>query len=141
MDDLLARGDDRLGLLPAQHHLRDLGGVREVHEACFLDHHAGLAQPRLQLVHERSGDDIGRTKKRGAGRLARRIVLVVGERRGEVAHRGLALDLDEVLVVVDLERCPRGVVDVPDDDGGDLDRVAALVVHLQALAGTRLVPR
>ena len=47
---------------------------------------------------------------------------------------GLALDADVGLVVVDVEHRLGGVADAPDDDGGDLDRVAALVVHLEFLA-------
>ena len=51
-------------------------------------------------------------------------VRVVGIRRGQIAHRRLGLDLDEVLVVVDLEQRLRRVDHAPDDHRRDLDRVA-----------------
>ena len=38
------------------------------------------------------------------------------------------------LVFVDVEDGLRRVFDAPDDDGGDLDRIAAAVVDLQLLA-------
>src|SRR6266403_1156201 len=49
-------------------------------------------------------------------------------------HGGLALQLHVVFVAVDVEARLRGVVDAPDDDRGDLDRIAALVVNLEPLA-------
>jgi hypothetical protein len=59
---------------------------------------------------------------------------VVGVARGQVAHGGLRLHLHVVLVVVHLEDGLRGVHDAPDHDGRDLDRVAVVVVDLQASA-------
>ena len=59
---------------------------------------------------------------------------VVGVGAGEVADGRFALDDDVVLVVVDFEGGVEGVFDLPDDDGGDLDRVAGLVVDLDPLA-------
>ena len=53
---------------------------------------------------------------------------------GEVAERRFALHDDELLVVVDVEHGPGGVGHAPDDDRGDLDRVAARVVDLDPLA-------
>jgi hypothetical protein len=50
------------------------------------------------------------------------------------AERRLALDIDVVLVVVDVELGSGGVLDAPDDDGGDLDRVAEQVVDLDLAA-------
>jgi hypothetical protein len=47
----------------------------------------------------------------------------------------LALDLNEVLVVVDLEDRLRHVDHAPNDDRGDLDRIAVVIVHPPA-AGT-----
>ena len=61
--------------------------------------------------------------------------MIVGEVRGDFAHRGLDLDVDETLVSIDIEQSLGGVGDAPDHDGGDLDGVAALVVHLELLAG------
>ena len=54
-------------------------------------------------------------------------------RRGQGPHRCLALHVDVVLVVVDLEDRLGRVDDAPDDDRGDLDRVAVVVVHLELL--------
>jgi hypothetical protein len=42
--------------------------------------------------------------------------------------------VDEVLVVVDVEERLGGVDDLPDDDAGDLDRIALAVVDLELLA-------
>jgi len=55
--------------------------------------------------------------------------------RSEVAHGGLGLDAHVLLEVVDVERGLRGVAHPPDDGRRDLDRVAALVVDLETLAG------
>ena len=49
-------------------------------------------------------------------------------------HGSLTLQLHVVLVAVNVEARPGSVVDAPNDDCGDLDRVAALVIDLQALA-------
>ena len=54
-----------------------------------------------------------------------------GWRVRDVAQRRLGLDGDEVCVVVHGVRRPRRVGDLPDDDGGDLDRVAVGVVDLE----------
>ena len=62
------------------------------------------------------------------------VVRVVGIAGGEVAQRRLALHVDVVVVVVDLEQRLGGVDDAPDDDRGDLDRVAFEVVDLEARA-------
>src|SRR6266576_2821554 len=51
-----------------------------------------------------------------------------------MAHRGLALQLDVVLVAVDIEACLGSVVDAPHHDRRDFDRVASLIVDLQPLA-------
>ena len=62
------------------------------------------------------------------------LVVVVGVFAGEVAERGLALHGHELLVVLDVEHGLGRVDDAPDDDRGDLDRVAAGVVDLDPLA-------
>ena len=67
----------------------------------------------------------------GAQRDVALLVRVVRVRRGQVAERGLALDVDEVLVVVHLEQRLGRVHDPPDDDRRDLDRVAVVVVDLE----------
>ena len=82
-----------------------------------LHHDVGAREQRRLAVHDRVA-----------------FVLVVGERRSEMAHRRLRLQLHVVLVVVDVEKRLGRVVDAPDDDGSDLDRVAALVVDLEPLA-------
>ena len=51
-----------------------------------------------------------------------------------VADRRLALHDDVVFVVVHVEARAEGVLDLPNHDRGDLDRVSALVVDLQLLA-------
>ena len=53
--------------------------------------------------------------------------------RGQVAQRGLALDVHVVRVVLYLEARLGGVHHLPDDHGGDLDRIAVEVVDLQAV--------
>ncbi len=44
------------------------------------------------------------------------------------------MDADEALVTVDVKHGLRRVLDAPDDDHGDLHRVAPLVVHLELFA-------
>lgn len=56
------------------------------------------------------------------------VVRVAGR---DVADRGVGLDGHELGEVVDLEDGLRGVPDLPDHDGGELDRVAVGVVHLE----------
>jgi hypothetical protein len=41
-----------------------------------------------------------------------------------VAHGRIALYFDEALVIVGVECAPGGVLDVPDDNGGDPDWIA-----------------
>ena len=53
--------------------------------------------------------------------------------RRDVTQRRLGLHADEVDVVVDREHRLRGVGHLPDDDRGDLDRVAVGVVDLQVV--------
>ncbi len=56
--------------------------------------------------------------------------VVIGIARADRAHRGLDLRKDELLVIVDVEKCLRGVGDAPYDLRRHLDRVAACVVDL-----------
>ncbi len=53
---------------------------------------------------------------------------------GQLADGRFALDGDEVLVVIDVELRFGRIDDVPDDDGGDFDRIAAGVVDLDLFA-------
>ena len=131
--DLAARGDDRLGLLSAQHHLRDLRCIRKVREFGVLDDDAGLVEAVGQLADQRLRDAVLAGPQR---RLVRAIGLtfVVGIARGKVPDRGFGLHADVLLVVLDIEHRLCRVAHAPDDCRGDLDRVAALVVDLQPLA-------
>ena len=87
-------------------------------------------EPLLDLVLQVLGD----RRRVAAQRHLRVVVRVVGVARGQVAQRRLGLHLDVVVVVVHLEHRFGGVDDAPDDDGGDLDRVAVVVVDLQVRA-------
>jgi hypothetical protein len=53
----------------------------------------------------------------------------------------LALRLDIFLIIIDIEGRLGGVLHPPDDNGGDLDRVAALVVDLEPLPVERARPQ
>ena len=103
------------------------GRVGEVADARLDDLDAGLLEAVLDLVRSWSAISTGFDAQRDVALVVR----VVRMRRGEIAQRGLGLDVDEVLVVVDLEQRLGGVGDLPDDDRGDLDRVAVVVVHLE----------
>ena len=46
-------------------------------------------------------------------------------------HGGLGLDGDELGEVIDRVECHGGVLDLPDDHGRDLDRVAVGIVDLR----------
>ena len=69
-----------------------------------------------------------------AQRHLRLVVRVVGVAGRQVAQRRFGLDLHVVVVVVHLEHRFGGVDDPPDDDRGDLDRIALVVVDLQVRA-------
>ena len=99
-------------------------------DAGLGDLDAGLGQPLLDLVAEVVGDVGGVA----AQRVSLVVLRVVGVAGGEAAEGGLALDVDELLVVVDLEQRLRGIDHPPHDDRGDLDGIAVEVVHLEALA-------
>ena len=59
--------------------------------------------------------------------------IVIGIARADGADRGLDLDPDECLVIVDVEQGLRGVDHAPHDLRRHLDRVAAQVVDLDPL--------
>ena len=91
---------------------------------------AGARQPVLDLLLQ-----VIRDRRRvAAQRHLRVVVRVVGVARGEVPQRRFALHLHVVVVVVHLEDGFGRVDDLPDDDGGDLDRVAFVVVDLEPRA-------
>ena len=89
-----------------------------------------LRQPLLDLRLQVLGH-LGRLPAQRRLGVVVRVVRVAG---GEVAQRRLALDVDEVLVVVHLEAGFGRLDDAPDDHRGNLDRVPLDVVHLQAAA-------
>src|SRR5204863_7774464 len=60
--------------------------------------------------------------------------VVVGIRAREMPDSGLALDLHVALVTVNVEAGLGAILDAPDDDGGDFDGIAALVVDLEFVA-------
>ena len=106
---------------------RDLRCVREMADP-RLDHlDACLRQPLLDLLTEMVGDCLRVPPQRQL----RIVVHVVGIAGHHVAKRRLALHMDVVLVIIHLEDGFGGVHHPPDHDGGDLDRVAIEVVHLQ----------
>ena len=80
--DLLARGDDGLGLLAAQHGLRDLGRVGQMRETRLLDVHAGLFEPLMQFLAQRDGNGVTSAPQRKFILLA----LVIGVAAREMAH-------------------------------------------------------
>ena len=64
--------------------------------------------------------------------------IVIGIARADGPDRGLDLDADERLVIVDVEQRLRGVDHAPDDLRRHLDRIAAQVVDLD-LVGNEVV--
>ena len=96
-----------------------------------LDHFdAGLVEPVLHLGLQLLGDLRG---VRAQGHVALDVGVVRVVRR-QIADGGFRLHLDVVLVVVDFEQGFGGFHDAPDDDGGDLDRVALEVVDFDLRA-------
>ena len=141
-DDLAPRGDDGLGLLPAQHRLRDLGRVRQVGEPGVVDHHARGREPGAQVLAEGSGDLVGVAAQgdlRGEGVDVLALVVVV--RRGDVPQRRLGLRRHVRLVVVDVEDGLCGVLHPPHHHRRDLDGVAPTVVDLQLVAEQGACPQ
>lgn len=130
VDNFLAGGDDGFGLLPSEHGLGDFRGIGEVGEAGFLDDDAGFGEAFLQFAAE-GGRDLLAASAEGDFVI---LAVVIGVGGGEVADGGFALDTDIALVVLDVEEGLGGIADAPDDDGGDFDRVAALIVDLEFFA-------
>ena len=87
-----ARREDRLGLLAAQHHLGDLGRVREMRQARLEDVDPGRRQAFLELGLQAHANFVT------VGPQGRRLLRVVVVRVlvGKVTERGLALDDDEL---------------------------------------------
>src|SRR5262249_27970536 len=59
---------------------------------------------------------------------------VVAVPTGEISQRGIGLQVNEVFIVVYLKHRLGGVGDSPDDDRGDMDGRAVLVVDFERLA-------
>ena len=129
LDDLLPRGDDGVRLLPPQHRAGDLGGVRQMVMRASM-----TSMPASPAVPESRRCICARSRPptcAATSRLPVRVVRVTGR---QVAHGRFALHMQEVLVVVHPEHGLGRIDDAPDDDGGDLDRIAVLVVDLQLAA-------
>ena len=62
------------------------------------------------------------------------LAVVVSVAVGQMPDGRLALDVDVLLVVIDVEARLGRVAHSPDDDDGDLDGIAAFVVDLELLA-------
>ncbi len=130
-NDQLAGFENGLGLLAAQHRAGDFGRISEVGDAGIIDGEAGNADALLQFGPE----DFGNVIARGAqGRLIA-FGMIVGEFRRHDAQTGFDLDVGEIGIAVDVEHGTGGIVHPPDHIGGDLDRIAAVVVHLELFAG------
>ena len=82
MHNLLARGNDGLGLLAAQHGLRDLGRVGQMREPRLLHLHAGLFEPLMQFLAQGDGNGVAPAAQREFVLLT----VVVGIAAGEMAH-------------------------------------------------------
>ena len=102
------------------------GGVRQPGQARLDDVDAGRRDPVGELGRELLGDLFGVVAQRQRAAAP----VVVGVAGGDVPDGGLGLDRDELREVVDRVDGAGGVLDLPDDDGGDLDRVAVGVVDL-----------
>src|SRR5208282_1608495 len=69
------------------------------------------------------------------------LAVIVAVATRQMPQRRLALRLDILLVIIYVERRLCRVLHPPDDDGGDFDRVAALVVDLELLPVERARPQ
>ena len=85
--DLLARGDHRVGLLPAQHGARDFRRVGQVRETRVFDVQSRLLEALLQLVLELGDDLVAAAAQRQLG------VVVVDASRRSTHWRGGAAPL------------------------------------------------
>ena len=128
---------DRLGLLPLKHGARDLGRVGQMTEPSVVDRDAGLRDALLQLVPQCERDLVHAAAQRKHVLFGR----VVRVRARQVPQSRLALHAHIVLVVLDVEDRLRTVIHAPHHHRRDLNRIAALIVHLDRLhvevAGTQ----
>src|SRR5699024_7632547 len=125
--DELTSGDDGGGLLPLEHGTGDLRGIGQLCDAGFDDRHT--------CGRDAGGDFVGELRRDLIGIVAQghptRVGGVVGIGVRDVPDCGLGLDGHEFLEVVDFEHRLCGVLDPPDDDGADLDRIAVEIVDFQ----------
>ena len=128
--DLLAGGDDGIGLLPLQHHLRDFRGVGQVVDPRFRYRNPGRGDPFPYFVAERFGHFLYGGPQAGGLSLGQ----IIGVAGGQMTNGRFGLYLYVFDKVVHIETRLGCIFHAPDHDGRDLDRVAVFVVHLQSLA-------
>ena len=105
----------------------DFRRERQVRDARFDHPDTSAGQAFLDFPLQVIGDFLAvAAQRQRAG-----IVRIVRIARRHRAQRRLALDVHEVFVVVDLEQRLRSVDDLPDDDCGNLDRIAIEIVDLE----------
>ena len=88
LDEGLARGDDGLRLLPAEHRAGDLLRIGKVREAAFVDGDSGDREPRDQFLAQLDPDLVVIAAQRHFEMLE----IVVGIARADGADRGFDLD-------------------------------------------------
>ena len=96
-------------------------------QARLLDPYAGPGEALLELPGKRRRDlDAPAAKRDLVG-----IAVVVQVAACDVPDAGFALDANVAVVAVHVEDRLGGVLDSPDDDDRNLDRIAPLVIHLE----------
>ena len=120
--------------MPAQHGSGDFGRIGQVSQTGLVHGQTGGGDPSDQFVTQPGGDifSIGAQRHLRVGSF---FAVVIGVVRGDIAQRRVHLDVHESLIVVDIEQGLGRILDTPDDIGRDLDGTAALVIHLQLVAG------
>ncbi len=131
-NNFLSSRDDGFSLLAPKHGAGDLRCIGQVVESSFLDHDTGLVEAFLEFGLERHGDFAGVAAQ--GDLFLSMLALIIGVRGGQVADGGFALNGYELLVIIDIEHGFGGIFHAPDDDGRNLNRVAALVVDLEFIA-------
>ena len=133
VDDLGTGGHDGRSLLAPQHCLGNFGCIRQVTEPCFDNMDSGPVETCTQLTLKDSVDLLG-AGSQGQGLLVIVFERVVGIGASKVTHCGLALNNDVLSIVVDIERGTGSVLDLPHDNGGNLDRITGLIVDFESVA-------
>ena len=88
-------------VLTPEHHARDLRRVGEVVEPGLRDPDARLRDAILELFAERVVDDLAAAQGDRGGLVV--LAVVVGILACQRSHRRVALELDEVLAIVDVD--------------------------------------